>query len=57
MQRRKQRVLIKFLIWIVPEIILTVSGLDDLADYSEFVFDRPVQMAEISTSVNHHPVS
>lgn len=27
-------------LWIVSEVILNVTGLDDLADYSEFLFDR-----------------
>ena len=28
----------KTLIWLVVEILLTLTGMDDLADYSEFVF-------------------
>lgn len=31
--------LIKISIWIFAEIVLNFVGIDDLADYSEFVFD------------------
>jgi hypothetical protein len=31
---------LKIVIWLVAEIILNISGLDDLADYSEFVFEK-----------------
>lgn len=31
--------LIKTIIWLTTEILLTIVGLDNLADYSEFVFD------------------
>lgn len=30
----------KMTIWLVAEIILNIIGLDDLADYSEFVFEH-----------------
>ena len=30
----------KTLIWLVAEILLNSIGLDTLADYSEFVFDK-----------------
>ncbi|HEY9696488.1 MAG TPA: hypothetical protein V6D10_04460 [Trichocoleus sp.] len=34
--------LIKITIWIAAEILLTVIGIDDLADYGEYVFERDV---------------
>lgn len=34
------KVLIKCFIWLVSEILLTSLGIDDIADYSEFVFER-----------------
>ena len=32
--------LYRVIVWLVAEIILNCVGLDDLADYSEFVFER-----------------
>ena len=36
----------KILIWIVAEILLNFMGLDDLADYGEFIFERKVRIPE-----------
>ena len=36
---RKQS-LYRVIVWLAAEIILNCVGLDDLADYSEFVFER-----------------
>ena len=40
MQIRWKTLLSKILIWLVAEILLNSIGLDHLADYSEFVFDK-----------------
>ena len=32
------KLLIKLAIWLSLEIVLNVMGLDDMADYSEFIF-------------------
>jgi hypothetical protein len=32
---------VKFVLWLVVEIMLNLVGMDDLADYSEFLFERP----------------
>ncbi len=32
------KLLLKLTIWLVLEIVLNLMGLDDMADYSEFVF-------------------
>ena len=32
----------RILIWMMAEIVLNLVGIDDLADYSEFLFDRPI---------------
>ena len=40
MQIRWKKLLSKTLIWLVAEILLNSIGLDTLADYSEFVFDK-----------------
>ena len=34
----------KILIWLVAEILLSFLGLDDLADYDEFIYERPGSM-------------
>ncbi len=37
-----QKVWLKVIIWLAAEIILNLIGLDNIADYSEFIFDREV---------------
>ncbi len=32
------------ILWVVVEIILNIVGIDDLADYSEFLFEHPVHV-------------
>ena len=32
--------IIKTLVWVSAEILLNCLGIDDLADYSEFIFER-----------------
>lgn len=43
-QKRKQirwkELLVKLILWLSLEIILNVLGLDDLADCSEFIFEK-----------------
>ncbi|MBE9070496.1 hypothetical protein IQ260_28025 [Leptolyngbya cf. ectocarpi LEGE 11479] len=33
---------IRFVLWITAEVLLNYVGVDDLADYSEFLFERPM---------------
>ena len=41
MQKIKwKKLIISLLIWLTSEILLNLAGIDDLADYSEFVFER-----------------
>lgn len=35
-----KKIFVKTSLWLVTEIILNLVGLDNLADYSEFVFER-----------------
>ncbi len=35
-----QKLFLKTSVWLTAEILLTVIGLDNLADYSEFVFNN-----------------
>lgn len=36
----KQKTIAKIVVWLAAEIILNFIGLDDLADYSEFIFEH-----------------
>ncbi len=36
----KNKSIAKTMIWLVAEILLNCLGIDDLADYSEFVFEN-----------------
>ena len=36
------RIVTKAVFWLTTEITLNCIGLDDLADYSEFVFEKPL---------------
>ena len=40
MTRRWTKVITKIIFWLTAEIALGCMGLDDLADYSEFVFEK-----------------
>lgn len=37
---RYSKLLGKLAVWLTLEIVLNLMGLDELADYSEFVFDQ-----------------
>ncbi len=37
-----KKLIAKIVIWLTAEILLSFLGLDDLADYSEFVYERPI---------------
>jgi hypothetical protein len=40
MKLRWKKLLCQVIVWLVAEIILNLLGLDNLADYGEFVFDK-----------------
>ena len=47
---------IKAMVWVIAEILLNFIGLDDLADYSEFIFERTahrprIAIAEMGTNL------
>jgi len=46
MKRQWKKVCIKLTTWLAAEIILNLLGLDNLADYSEFIFDKEVLIAK-----------
>lgn len=45
MKTQWKNVWVKAIIWLACEIILNLLGLDNLADYSEFIFDRELKIA------------
>lgn len=40
MKIRWQKLLVKLTIWLTLEIVLSLMGLDNIADYSEFIFEH-----------------
>ncbi len=39
-QIKWKKILIRMTLWLITEVVLNSVGLDNLADYSEFVFER-----------------
>ena len=44
MQIKGKNLLAKTVVWLAAEILLSFLGLDNLADYSEFIFDRDIDL-------------
>ena len=57
MNVRWQKLLVKTSFWLATEIVLNLIGIDDLADYSEFLlqdrnnFSSPIVSVEFVTSI------
>ncbi|MBE9046217.1 hypothetical protein IQ255_17695 [Pleurocapsales cyanobacterium LEGE 10410] len=45
----------RILVWLAAEVILNCVGLDDLADYSEFVFERNIIALNYSSQLSKTP--
>lgn len=45
MKKQWTKVCVKVTFWLVTEIILNLLGVDNLADYSEFIFEKEVAIA------------
>ncbi len=45
MKMQWKQIWVKATIWLVTEIILNLLGLDNLADYSEFIFEQEFAIA------------
>lgn len=41
-QSYRKKLIAKILIWLAAEILLSFLGLDDIADYSEFIYEKPI---------------
>ena len=37
---RWKRIVVRIAVWLVAEVVFNLFGIDDIADYGEFVFDR-----------------
>ncbi|MGK7942367.1 MAG: hypothetical protein AB4062_19850 [Crocosphaera sp.] len=47
-----KKVITRLFIWLLFEIFLTCLGLDDLADYGEFIFERnPTNLTRVYFSI------
>ncbi len=44
-----RKLLIIITIWLCSEVVLTLIGLDDLADYGEYLFEKPVLLTSSLT--------
>jgi hypothetical protein len=47
MKTQWNKLWVKTISWLVIEIILNLLGLDNLADYSEFIFEKEVMIATV----------
>jgi hypothetical protein len=44
MKLQWKKLLVKATVWLAAEIILNLIGLDNLADYSEFIYEQEVRV-------------
>ena len=42
MHKKRKKLLAHIVVWLAAEICFSFLGIDDLADYSEFVFEKNV---------------
>ncbi len=56
MNVRWRKLLVKTSFWLATEILLNLIGIDDLADYSEFVFENRDFGAKIGCVSNMAPM-
>jgi hypothetical protein len=47
MKTQWQKIWVKAIAWLVVEIVLNLVGLDNLADYSEFIFEKEAAIAKL----------
>jgi hypothetical protein len=61
MKTQWKKVWLKATVWLAAEIVLNWIGIDNLADYSEFVFDKEVEIAgnqpKMTVVAPSHPVA
>jgi hypothetical protein len=44
------------ILWVIVEVVLTIVGIDDLASYSEFLFEQPIHIQVIATNDTAQPI-
>ena len=56
---RWRQLLVRITIWLAAEIILNFLGLDNLADYSEFIYEQEVALLSQYTlrAIERRPLS
>ncbi len=52
MKTQWKKLLVKTTVWLAAEIILNLLGLDNLADYSEFIYEQEVMVFTQATHPN-----
>ena len=52
MNVRWKKLLVKTTLWLVAEIWLNFLGIDNLADYSEFIFERHETVQPLLTTIS-----
>ncbi|MGP1371535.1 MAG: hypothetical protein ACTS3T_01810 [Almyronema sp.] len=50
MRRQLGKMCIRPLVWLFSEVVFSLVGLDNLADYSEFIFEAHHKIAHASLS-------
>ena len=56
MNIRWQKLLVKISFWLATEIVLNMVGIDDLADYSEFIYEHKNFGAKIANIAAIAPI-
>lgn len=51
--KKSRKPLVRIVVWLVAEVILNLIGLDDLADYSEFVLEKRLVNHQVIVSEEH----
>jgi hypothetical protein len=46
-----KRLLAKAALWVATEVLLNCTGLDNMADYSEFIFDGGLHVQRANPSI------
>ena len=51
MSRLNNKLIFKVVIWLATEILFNLVGIDDLADYSEYVFENNFDKNAVSLQI------
>jgi hypothetical protein len=54
MYKLSYNLIFKLTVWITVEVIFNLIGIDDLADYSEFILDKKHRLSEIAMIQNYN---